>query len=133
MKLIAILFFSLFALGAQAQNLNSLSKAAASATSMLDDDTIGKIAGDQVMKLAKKLNLSEPQQKKVTDLVVNQLKTEKFQKMLSNYSGDELMGSEASDDISKELMTDASFNKDLDKVLTDDQKKASRSMMKEKK
>ena len=113
------------------QELKSLSNSANAATKMMDQSSMfDKLAGDQVKKLTKKLNLSEAQQKQVSDLVVQQLKSEKFQKLLSKYTPEQLMSSAAGDKLASSLMADDSFKKELGGVLTDDQKAKAMSGLK---
>jgi hypothetical protein len=107
-----------------AQDLKSLSKAKEGVTKSLDQSSfVEKFAGDQVKKLTEKFNLSEAQQTQVSDLVVSQLKTEKFQKLIGSFSPAQLMGSGAQDKISSSLMESDEFKAGMDKVPTEEQKK----------
>lgn len=107
-----------------AQDLKSLSKAKDDVTKSVDQSSfVEKFAGDQVKKLTQKFNLSETQQTQVSDLVVSQLKTEKFQKLIGSFSPTQLMGSGAQDKISSSLMESDEFKAGMDKVLTEEQKK----------
>lgn len=132
MKKLLFLSFALMTFLSYGQELKSISNSANAATKMMDQSSMfDKLAGDQVKKLTKKLNLSDSQQKQVTDLVVKQLKSEKFQKLLGKYSPDQLMGSAASDKLTSSLLADDSFKKELGGVLNEEQKaKAMSGMMK---
>ncbi|OZV67124.1 hypothetical protein [Winogradskyella aurantia] len=107
-----------------AQDLKSLSKAKEGVTKSVDQSSfVEKFAGDQVKKLTEKFNLSEAQQTQVSDLVVSQLKTEKFQKLIGSFSPAQLMGSGAQDKISSNLMESDEFKAGMNKVLNEEQKK----------
>jgi hypothetical protein len=105
-----------------AQDLTSLKNSALSSGNSM----IESLAADQVKSLTKKLNLNESQQEQVSSLVVSQLKSEKFQKMLGSLSPNSLMGSKDSgaqtDKIQNALMEDQEFQKSLSSVLDDEQK-----------
>ena len=103
------------------QDLKSITNSGVSSTKLLNNDYIDKIASDQVGKLTKKLNLSEGQQKQTTDLIMQQLRSDKFQKMLSKYTPDQLMSSEGSNTITKAIMSDKNFNTELSGILDEDQ------------
>ena len=83
---------------------------------------IDKFAGDQVKKLTKKLNLSEKQQTQASDLVVSQLKSDKFQKLIGSFSPEQLLSGGAKKDVSKALGNDKDFQSGMNDILTDDQK-----------
>ena len=81
MKKLIILFVILAAFSVEAQSLKTLTDKVETTAAPLDQSSfIDKLAGDQVKKLTKKLNLSDAQQTQVSDLVVSQLKSDKFQK-----------------------------------------------------
>ncbi|NRA94373.1 MAG: hypothetical protein HRU26_17185 [Psychroserpens sp.] len=89
---------------------------------------IDKFASDQVKSLAKKLNLSSSQQEQVTSLVTNTLKSDKFKSMLGDLDPSALLGSsKKKEEVQKALMDDEGFNKGMDKILDDDQKKKLKS------
>ena len=109
-----------------AQDLKSMASDALSSdkTSSLID----KFASDQVKSLAKKLNLSSSQQEQVTSLVTNTLKRDKFKSMLGDLDPSALLGSnKKKEEVQKALMDDEGFNKGMDKILDDDQKKKLKS------
>ena len=109
-----------------AQDLKSMASDALSSdkTSSLID----KFASDQVKSLAKKLNLSSSQQEQVTSLVTNTLKSDKFKSMLGDLDPSALLGSsKKKEEVQKALMDDEGFNKGMDKILDDDQKKKLKS------
>jgi len=121
---ILCLFCLSMALNLNAQDLKSLSKSVDEVAETAEKTSlIEKLAGDQVQKLTKKLNLSEKQQAQVSDLVVSQLKTQKFQKLINSFSPSQLMGGKAQSKIAESLMGSKSFTSGLDDVLTKDQKK----------
>ena len=105
------------------QNLKSLSKSALSSSSSM----IEGLAADQVKSLTKKLNLSESQQKQASDLVVSQLKSEKFQKLIGGIGGSALTGSseegKSTDEIQSALMNDKDFQDGMGKILDEEQMK----------
>lgn len=123
MKKLVFLFFAFGIMQVSAQSLSSLAKSAA-----LGGVSIEALAGDQVKRLTKKLNLSEQQEEQVSGLVVSQLKSEKFQKLLGSVGADKLMSSGSKSDISDKvestLMTDDSFKKEMSSILDDKQKEA---------
>jgi len=124
MKNTLILLSLIFAFNLNAQDLKSLSKSVDEVSETKEKTSlIEKLATDQVQKLTKKLNLSEKQQTLVSDLVVSQLKTQKFQKLINSFSPSQLMGGKAQSKIAESLMGSKSFTSGLDKVLTKDQKK----------
>ena len=122
MKKLLILVVLLGTVYAYGQDLNSMVKSNSATSKLLNNEYIDKIASDQVKKLTKQLNLSESQQKQTSTLVMNQLRSEKFQKILSKYTPEQLMGSDASENISKVLINDESFSKDMSGLLNSDQK-----------
>ncbi|MGY0393162.1 hypothetical protein ACW5R3_11475 [Bizionia sp. KMM 8389] len=121
MKKLLVIALALVGMQLSAQNLSSLGSAAVSSQS---SSMINQLAGDQVMKLTKKLNLSDSQQKMATDLVVTQLKSDKFQKFIGD-SASKLMGSgssgSSSDAISKALLNEPEFQKGMTEVLDEKQ------------
>lgn len=110
-----------------AQNLGSLTKKATEATtsSSLSSSLIDGFAADQVKNLTKKLNLSETQQEQVSGLVVSQLKSDKFQKLLGSFGTNSLTGAtdEQKDKVTEALYSDPDFKEGLNDILDDDQKK----------
>ena len=128
MKKLLLIAIALVGMQLSAQNLNSLSSAASSESSSMID----KLASDQVKKLTKKLNLNESQQKMASDLVVSQLKSPKFQKLIGDSAG-KILGSSGSsdqlDDISRALLDEPKFQDDMKKVLDEDQKKEFSEML----
>ncbi|WP_417213275.1 hypothetical protein [Bizionia sp.] len=127
MKKLLVIVLALIGMQLSAQDLNSLSTTASSESSSMID----QIAGDQVRKFAKKLNLNESQQKMASDLVVSQLKSPKFQKLIGD-SASKLLGSGSSDnldEISRALLDEPKFQNDMKKVLDDDQKEEFSKML----
>lgn len=123
MKKLIILFVTLAAFSAEAQSLKTMTDKVEKTAAPVDQSSfIDKLAGDQVKKLTKKLNLSETQQSQVSDLVVTQLKSDKFQKMIGSFSPEQLLSGGASKDVSKALTSDADFKSGMSEILTDDQK-----------
>ena len=123
MKKLIILLLTLAAFSVEAQSLKTLTDKAETATKSVDQSSfIDKLAGDQVKKLTKKLNLSDKQQTQVSDLVVTQLKSDKFKKMIGSFSPEQLLSGGASKDVSKALANDADFKSGMSDILTDDQK-----------
>jgi len=126
MKKLIILFLAFVTMQVSSQNLESLSSKATEATSSSSSSLIDKLAGDQVKKLTKKLNLSESQQEQVSGLVVSQLKSEKFSKLISDFSTDKLLGSssskeEKSDKLTEALANDPEFKSKLIPILDEEQ------------
>lgn len=121
--LIAVFFTMQFS----AQDLGSITKKASEATSSssLSSSLIDGLASDQVKKLTKKLNLSESQQEQVSGLVVSQLKSEKFQKLLGSFGASSLTGAtdEQKDKVTEALYGDPDFKEGLNDILDDNQKK----------
>lgn len=125
MYLVLIALF--FTMQFSAQNLGSLTKKATEATSnsSLSSSLIDGFAADQVKNLTKKLNLSETQQEQVSGLVVSQLKSDKFQKLLGSFGTSSLTGAtdEQKDKVTEALYSDPDFKEGLNDILDDDQKK----------
>lgn len=122
MRKLLFLCFAVSMLQVSAQDLTSLKDSAmSSGNSMIEN-----LAADQVKSLTKTLNLSESQQEQVSGLVVSQLRSEKFQKMLGSVSPNSLMGSKDKSDktekIQNALMEDQEFQKGLSSVLDEEQK-----------
>ena len=133
MKHLVMLFIAFATFTAGAQDLKSLSKQAGTQSMSMDEGSfIDKFAGDQVKKLTKKLNLSEKQQSQVSDLVVSQLKSDKFQKLIGSFSPTELMGRSAENKISGALKEDDTFKKGMDEILSADQMKMMTSKVEKK-
>lgn len=124
MKKLLILLTLLMAYNVQAQSMKSLTDKVEKTASASDSSSfIDKFAGDQVKKLTKKLNLSEKQQSLISNLVVSQLKSDKFQKLINRFSPEQLLSGKANKDLSKSLMTDENFKSGMGDILNDDQKK----------
>ncbi|WP_250433079.1 hypothetical protein [Hanstruepera flava] len=124
MKKLLFLFLAFSVMQVSGQTLSSMSKSTtASSSSMIEG-----LAANQVESLAKKLNLNETQQKQVSGLVVSQLKSEKFQKMLSGIGADKLIGSgetsKVDEQVQNALLLDKDFQKGMSSVLDDKQMKA---------
>jgi len=129
MKKILFLFLALSIMQVSGQNLKSLTGGeTSSSTSMIEG-----LAADQVKSLTKKLNLSENQQDQVSGLVVSQLKSEKFQKMIGGLNADKLTESSdkgtQTEQIGKALMEGKDFQKGMSSILDDKQKETMRSFM----
>lgn len=125
MKKLIILLLTLAAFSVEAQSLKTLTDKAETATESVDQSSfIDKLAGDQVKKLTKKLNLSDKQQTQVSDLVVTQLKSDKFQKLIGSFSPEQLLSGSAKKEVSKALTNDADFKSGMSEILTDEQKKS---------
>ena len=128
--LIALFFTMQFS----AQDLGSITKKASGATSSssLSSSLIDGLASDQVKKLTKKLNLSESQQEQVSGLVVSQLKSEKFQKLLGSFGASSLTGTtdEQKDKVTEALYNDPDFKEGLNDILDDKQKATLESSLK---
>lgn len=123
MKKLIILFVTLAAFSVEAQSLKTMTDKVEKTASSADQGSfIDKFAGDQVKKLTKKLNLSEQQQSQASDLVVSQLKSPKFQKLIGSFSPEQLLSGGASKDLSKALNNDTDFKSGMSDILTDDQK-----------
>ena len=121
MKKLLFLFFAFSMMQVSAQNLSSMTKSASTSSNSM----IENLASDQVKSLTKKLNLNEKQQEQVSGLVVSQMKTEKFKKMLSGLGADKLMSSGDNNDqtekIQSALMSDESFQKEMGSILDEKQ------------
>jgi len=123
MKKLIILFVTLAAFSVEAQSLKTMTDKVETTAPAVDQSSfIDKLAGDQVKKLTKKLNLSDAQQTQVSDLVVTQLKSDKFKKMIGSFSPEQLLSGGANKDVSKALANDADFKSGMSDILTDDQK-----------
>jgi hypothetical protein len=127
MKKLVFLFFVFATVQISAQNLSSITKSdASSGGSMIEN-----LAADQVKSLTKKLNLNETQQEQVSKLVVGQLRSEKFQKMLGSFGTSKTMNSESSadqtDKIQSTLLSDQSFQKEMGSILDDKQMETMKS------
>jgi hypothetical protein len=123
MKKLVFLFFAFSMMQMSGQDLKSLSKSAmSSGTSMIEG-----LAVDQIKSLTKKLNLNESQQKQASDLVVSQLKSEKFQKLIGGIGGNALTSSgkedSSTDKIQSALMNDKDFQNGMGKILDEEQMK----------
>tara|TARA_R110002012_G_scaffold17930_5_gene66738 strand:+ start:46850 stop:47242 length:393 start_codon:yes stop_codon:yes gene_type:complete len=127
MKKLLLIVLALVSMQLTAQNLKSLSSAATGESSSIID----QLAGDQVKKFTKKLNLNEEQQNMASDLVVSQLKSPKFQKLMGDSAG-KLLGSGSSDkseDITKALLAEPEFQKKMTEVLDEKQEQEFNKMI----
>jgi hypothetical protein len=123
MKKLILLFTLLAAFSVNAQSLKTMTdKVEKTAGSSDQSSFIDKFAGDQVKKLTKKLNLSETQQTQASDLVVSQLKSPKFQKLIGSFSPEQLLSGGAKKEVTKALENDDSFKSGMSDILTDEQK-----------
>jgi hypothetical protein len=123
MKKLIILFVVLASFSIEAQSLKTMTDKVEKEVPSVDQSSfLDKFAGDQVKKYTKKLNLSEKQQSQVSDLVVSQLKSPKFQKLMGSFSPEQLLAGGANKDISQALSTDTDFKRGMDNILTDEQK-----------
>ena len=123
MKKLLFLFFAFCMMQVTGQTLSSATKmATSSSSSMLEG-----LAADQVKSLTKKLNLNEAQQEQVSGLVVSQLKTEKFQKLIGSIGGSALSSSskenDTTDKIQSALLNDQDFQKGMGSILDEKQMK----------
>ena len=129
MKKLLFLFFACCMMQVNGQTLSSMSKSATSSSSSM----IESLATDQVENLTKKLNLNETQQKQVSGLVVSQLRTEKFQKLLKNVGTEKLLASDesskANEYVQNALLTDPDFKKEMGTILDDKQMKTMEGYM----
>lgn len=118
MKKLLFLFFACSMMHISAQDLSTMAKSdSSSGNSMIEN-----LAADQVKSFTKKLNLNEKQQEQVSGLVVSQLKSEKFKKMLGSLGADKLMGSsDNTDRIQSALLSDESFQKEMGSILDEKQ------------
>lgn len=121
-KVLSLLIAVVVTTTVSAQDLKSLSS---SAKSSVTSSLIDGLAGNQVKKFAKKLNLNESQQEQVSSLVVNQLKSEKFQKMLGSFGTTNIseVTPEQKQEVTKALLSDPEFKGGMSKILDDGQKK----------
>ncbi|MEM6515622.1 MAG: hypothetical protein AAF688_05520 [Bacteroidota bacterium] len=123
MKKTIFLLTLLAAFNIQAQSLKSMTDQVSDKVESADQGSfIDKFSGDQVRKWTKKLNLSESQQSQITSLVVSQLKSDKFQKIISGFTPDKLLSGAANKEVSKALNNDKEFKASMNEVLTDEQK-----------
>ena len=117
MKKALFLFFACSMMQISAQDLSSMTKSNSSSGSSM----IENLAADQVKSLTEKLNLNEAQQEQVSGLVVSQLKSEKFQKMLGSFGASKTMKSEGDSDqtdkIQSTLLSDESFQNGMIPIL----------------
>lgn len=118
MKKLIFLFFAFCMMQMSAQNMPTMAKSDSSSNGSM----IENLAADQVKSLTKKLNLNEKQQEQVSGLVVSQLKSEKFQKIIGSLGADSLMGSKKddasqTDKIQSTLLSDESFQKEMGSIL----------------
>lgn len=121
MKKLLFLFFACSMMHISAQDLSTMAKSdSSSGNSMIEN-----LAADQVKSFTKKLNLNEKQQEQVSGLVVSQLKSEKFKKMLGSLGADKLMSSsDNTDRIQSALLSDESFQKEMGSILDEKQMEA---------
>lgn len=119
MKKILLFLFALSIIQVYAQDLSSIKNTATTSSSSM----IEKLAADQVKSLTKKLNLSETQQAQVSDLVIGQLKSDKFQKLIGSMGSDKLLSANSSntEKLQNALIADKDFQKDLKSVLDEEQ------------
>ena len=130
----SVLIVLFFTMQFSAQDLGSITKKATETTSSssLSSSLIDGLASDQVKKLTKKLNLSESQQEQVSGLVVSQLKSEKFQKLLGSFGASSLAGAtdEQKDKVTEALYGDSDFKEGLNDILDDKQQAIFESSLK---
>ena len=121
MKKLVFLFCVFTMMHVSGQNLKSLSKSVPAA----GDPMLMELAGNQVKSLTKKLSLNESQQEMVSGLVMSQLKSEKFQKLISSLGADSLVNSSEKDDatnkIQSALLNDQDFQKGMSSIINKNQ------------
>lgn len=127
MKKLLFLFFAFCMMQVTGQTLSSAAKSATSSGSSM----IEGLASDQVKSLTKKLNLNDAQQEQVSALVVSQLKSENFQKLLGGAGGSALVssnkGDNTTDKIQSALLNDQDFQKGMGSILDENQMKTMES------
>ena len=123
MKKLVILFVLLVAFGVEAQSKKTMTdKVKAESVSTSQSTFLDQFANDQVKKFTKILKLSEQQQSQVSDLVMTQLKSPKFKKLIGSMSSEKLSSGAANKDFSVALENDTDFKNSMNFILTDDQK-----------
>ena len=123
MKKLVFLFFAFAVMQVSAQKLSSSENNASSNRS-----TVENLAANQVKDLTQILDLNEKQQSQVSLFIVNQLKSNKFQNLVSGIGSDKATGQddeiEQTGEIGAALLLDDSFQKEINSVLNEKQKLA---------
>lgn len=123
MKKLVFLFFAFAVMQVSAQKLSSSENNASSNRS-----TVENLAANQLKDLTQILDLNEKQQSQVSLFIVNQLKSNKFQNLVSGIGSDKATGQddeiEQTGEIGAALLLDDSFQKEINSVLNEKQKLA---------
>ena len=123
MKKLVFLFFAFAVMQVSAQKLSSSENNASSNRS-----TVENLAANQLKDLTQILDLNEKQQSQVSLFIVNQLKSNKFQNLVSGIGSDKATGPddeiEQTGEIGAALLLDDSFQKEINSVLNEKQKLA---------
>lgn len=119
MKKILFIFFAFTMMQTMGQELTPLSPS--------DAKTITEnVSTEQMKLLTDRLNLNEAQQGVIASMVSSQLKSNKFQKILSNIGVEKLMDKSKTDEVNEQiqntLLLDESFKKTMGYVLDANQK-----------
>ena len=123
MKKLVILFVLLVAFGVEAQSKKTMTdKVKVESVSASQITFLDQFANDQVKKFTKILKLSKQQQSQVSDLVMTQLKSPKFKKLIGSMSSEKLSSGAANKDFSVALENDTDFKNSMNVILTEDQK-----------
>ena len=126
MKKVLFLVVAFLTMQVSAQDLGSI----ASAAGVDSNSLIDGYAKDQVKSLTKKLNLNETQQEQVSDLVVSQLKSEKFSKLIGGLDAGSLTGSgDQKAKIQKELYASEEFQGGMETILDKKQNKLLKNLL----
>lgn len=123
MKKLIIIFVLLVAFSVEAQSKKTMTdKVKVESVSTSQSTFLDQFANVQVKKFTKILKLSEQQQSQVSDLVMTQLKSPKFQKLIGSMSSEKLSSGAANKDFSVALENDTDFKNSMNVILTEDQK-----------
>ncbi len=119
MKKVLFICFALVVGQLSAQDLGAMASDAAS--TLKSDSFIDQIAGDQVKALANKFNFTDAQAEQASAFVKKSLKSPKIQKILGEYSPEQLLSSDGLKTIQNTLLGNKKFMKKMKGFLSPDQ------------
>jgi hypothetical protein len=113
MKNLFILLFAFSMLQVTGQDKSAISEN----TRAISDSAIERLAEDQLKNLTEKLSLNPAQQQVASNMVLSQLKTEKFQKLLGSIGANNLVVADESNKINEKVQNALFLDKDFKKSM----------------
>ena len=113
MKNLFILLFAFSMFQVTGQDKSAISEN----TTAISDSAIERLAEDQLKNLTEKLSLNPAHQQVASNMVLSQLKTEKFQKLLGSIGANNLVVADESNKINEKVQNALFLDKDFKKSM----------------